>query len=232
MFWDSKQVRYKILFCDGFDAWVTGEAIDKALDAKEQYPAAVKVNAVLEKWDREAVSTTLIWYGLYCAKHVGPTSTEQSTITATLDREAVYPQRYPLPSRQQALLSVPGPTVESPIKSSTEKVMTRHVHSPEATASPAAEGLGPSLSGDDVDDEIDSFFDIEMHRTALPSNTSALAVVSDGNVASHGIKAAAAAMVSLGTPPTTSSLVPPTTSSLVSVRSQQDMLAIRKKKLA
>ncbi len=83
MFWDAKKVSCKILFRDGSDAWVTGEAIDKALDAKEQYPAAVKVAAALEKWDREAVGTTLIGYGLYCAKHVGPTLTEQSISTGT-----------------------------------------------------------------------------------------------------------------------------------------------------
>ncbi len=63
MFWDAKKMSYKILFRDGSDAWVTGEAIDKALDAKEQYPAAVKVAVALEKWDREAVGTTLI--GIY-----------------------------------------------------------------------------------------------------------------------------------------------------------------------
>ena len=112
MFWDAKKISYKILFRDGSDAWVTGEAIDKALDAKDQYPAAVKVAAALEKWDCDAVGTTLIGYGLYCAKHVGPTSSEQSTSTASLDREAVYPQRYPLVPRQHALMSIPGPTVQ------------------------------------------------------------------------------------------------------------------------
>jgi hypothetical protein len=203
-----KQVRYKILFRDGGDAWVTGEAIDKALDAKEQYPDAVKVNAALEKWDREAVGITLIEYGLYCAKHVGSTSTEQSTVTATLDLEAVHPQRFLLPSRQQALVSVFDPSVLPALQSSTATVMTRLVHCPEATASPAAKGLGPSLSDDALDDEINFFFDNAMHRTAFPPNKCALAMVNDGNVASTEIEAATAAVVSFGAPPTTSSLVP------------------------
>ncbi len=111
MFWDAKKISYKILFRDGSDAWVTGEAIDKALEANEQYPAAVKVAAVLEKWDREAVGTTLIGYGLYCAKHVGPTTIEQSTSNATLDRETVYPQRYPRVPRQHPLMPNSAPVV-------------------------------------------------------------------------------------------------------------------------
>ncbi len=104
----------------------------------------------------QAVGTTLIGYGLCCAKHVEPASTEQSTITATLDREAVYPQRFPLPPRQQALLSVPGPTVQPPMESTTQKVTTRGVHSD--------------------DDATDSFFDIETHKAALLPATSALVV--------------------------------------------------------
>ena len=125
MFWDAKKISYKILFRDGSDAWVTGEAIDKALDAKEQYPAAVKVAAALEKWDCDAVGTTLIGYGLYCAKHVGPTSSEQSTSTASLDREAVYPQRYPLVPRQEVLMSGSGFTVQPAKEFTTTNVTTR-----------------------------------------------------------------------------------------------------------
>ncbi len=58
------------------------------------------------------------------------------------------------------------------------------------------------------DDETDSFFDIETHQAALLPKTSALAVVSKGNATISGIEAAAAAMVSLGALPPTSSLMP------------------------
>ena len=113
MFWDARKIRYKILFRDGSDAWVTGEAIDKAIEANKQYPGAVKAKAALEEWDVDALTTTLITYGIYCAKHVGPASSELTPATATLQKEGVDPPRFPLAPPKQALSYLPGSTVSS-----------------------------------------------------------------------------------------------------------------------
>ncbi len=97
MFWDAKQIRYKILYRDGTDAWVTGETLDAAIKCNEIYTPLEKTNAALEEW-HPSVFTTLQGYGLYCAKHVGPTL-------------PLPPQRFALP--ETALIAGTTPPLAS-----------------------------------------------------------------------------------------------------------------------
>ncbi len=73
------------MFRDGTDEWVTGETLDAAIKCNEMeiYTALEKSNAAMENWS-PALLTTQKGYGLYCAKHVGPTCTSDGTITPTL----------------------------------------------------------------------------------------------------------------------------------------------------
>jgi hypothetical protein len=70
MFWDAQKERYKILFRDGADAWVTGEAIDEAIAFKLTYSDLDRAEAAKEKWS-PSVTATILQYGMYCAKNVG-----------------------------------------------------------------------------------------------------------------------------------------------------------------
>jgi hypothetical protein len=95
MFWDAPTERYKILFRDGKDAWVTGEAIDEAIAFHSTYSDLDKAEAAKEKWSK-AVTATLLQYGMYCAKHVGPQSFPNNQAgTAMLNGVELQPQRFP-----------------------------------------------------------------------------------------------------------------------------------------
>ncbi len=129
---------------------------------------------------------------MYCAKHVGPTSPEFTTATATLNNETVHPQRYPLPPPQQALSSLPGTTVSPGLQSTsdTDKVV---VESP----------------CHDEDHEFESFFNIETHYSPVHATKCSVAGESTQNDASTVMVAAAAVMVSLAAPTPTSYFRPP-----------------------
>jgi hypothetical protein len=95
MFWDSTTERYKILFRDGTDAWVTGEAIDEAIAFNAMHSDLDKANAAKEKWS-PAVTATLRQYGMYSAKNVGPQSFQNNQGgTAMLNGVELQPQRFP-----------------------------------------------------------------------------------------------------------------------------------------
>ena len=49
MFWDAPTERYKILFRDGKDAWVTGEAIDEAIAFNSTHSDLDRAEAAKEK---------------------------------------------------------------------------------------------------------------------------------------------------------------------------------------
>jgi hypothetical protein len=100
MYWDAAKIRYKILFCDGHDAWATGEELDHPIAFKKTCSDLLQVQVSLEKWDVPAVQSTLITYGLYCAKHVGPPSSADPTATASLNGRELHPQRFPLTERK------------------------------------------------------------------------------------------------------------------------------------
>jgi hypothetical protein len=102
MYWDAAKIRYKILFRNGHDAWVTGEALDQAIALKATYSDRVQVQASIEKWDVSAVQATLLTFGLYCAKHVGPQVSAEHTATASINGQELYPQRFSL-GQQSAL---------------------------------------------------------------------------------------------------------------------------------
>ncbi len=82
------------MFRDGQDAWVTGEALDEAIAFKSTYSDLDRAEASTEKWS-PAVTATLLQYGLYCAKNVGPQSFPINEAgTAMLNGVELQPQRY------------------------------------------------------------------------------------------------------------------------------------------
>ena len=91
MFWDASRLRYKILFRDGQDAGVTGEELDQAIAFKPTYGDLLHAQASFEQWDVHAVQAKLVTYGLYCAKHVGPSTSTKPSATASLNGRDVYP---------------------------------------------------------------------------------------------------------------------------------------------
>jgi len=96
MFWDAQTERYKILFRDGKDAWVTGEAIDEAIAFNSTHSDLDRAEAAKEKWS-PAVTATLLQYGMYTAKNVGPSSFPNSQAgTAMLNGVELQPQRFPV----------------------------------------------------------------------------------------------------------------------------------------
>jgi hypothetical protein len=108
MFWDAKQIRYKLMFRDGSDEWVTGETLDAAIKCNELevYTALEKTNAAMENWS-PALLVTLKGYGLYCTKHVGPPSPFDGTIAPIL--KGLPLQQYPLGRPVNSSKTTPTP---------------------------------------------------------------------------------------------------------------------------
>ena len=70
MFFDEALEKYKLLYRDGRDEWVSGEKIDDNLEHEEGYNLQDKIGPVKEPWHRDA-QRKINTYGEYCVKYVG-----------------------------------------------------------------------------------------------------------------------------------------------------------------
>jgi hypothetical protein len=105
------------MYRDGTDAWVTGKNLDAAIKCNEIYTTLEKTNAALENWS-PSLLTTLKGYRLYCAKHVGSTSTSEETISATLNGLPLHPQRFAL--TETSSKATPTPPLASLLRAALE----------------------------------------------------------------------------------------------------------------
>jgi hypothetical protein len=70
MFFDEALEKYKLLYRDGSDEWVSGEKIDDNLEHEEGYNLQDKIGPVKEPWHRDA-QRKIKTYGEYCVQYVG-----------------------------------------------------------------------------------------------------------------------------------------------------------------
>ncbi len=70
MFFDEALEKYKLLYRDGRDEWVSGEQIDDNLEHEDGYNLQDKVGPVKEPWHRDA-QRKIKTYGEYCVQYVG-----------------------------------------------------------------------------------------------------------------------------------------------------------------
>lgn len=108
MFFDEPLEKYKLLYRDGRDEWVSGEQIDDNLEHEHGYKLQDTVGPVKEPWHRDA-QRKIQTYGEYCVKYVGshqwgptPPKTPQRPSQLSLLIKAVVanvppPDNIPLP---------------------------------------------------------------------------------------------------------------------------------------
>jgi hypothetical protein len=70
MFYDEPLEKYKLLYRDGRDEWVSGEQIDDNLEHEHGYNLQDKVGPVKEPWHRDA-QRKIKTYREYCVQYVG-----------------------------------------------------------------------------------------------------------------------------------------------------------------
>ena len=70
MFFDEPLEKYKLLYRDGRDEWVSGEQIDDNLEHEHGYKLQDTIGPVKEPWHKDA-QRKIQTYGEYCVKYVG-----------------------------------------------------------------------------------------------------------------------------------------------------------------
>ncbi len=70
MFYDETLEKFKLLYRDGKDEWVSGFQIDEELDHEKGYTLQQKVASIGEAWHRDA-QRKIKEYGPYCVRYVG-----------------------------------------------------------------------------------------------------------------------------------------------------------------
>jgi hypothetical protein len=74
MFYDEALEKYKLLYRDGTDEWVTAHRIDEELLHSDMYTLEQKVNPIKEPWHPHT-QRKIQSYGMFCARNVGPAPT-------------------------------------------------------------------------------------------------------------------------------------------------------------
>jgi hypothetical protein len=72
MFYDETLEKYKILYRDGTDEWVTDVRIDEEILHSDEYTLEQKISPIQEPW-HPFTERKIQSYGMYCARNVGPT---------------------------------------------------------------------------------------------------------------------------------------------------------------
>ena len=75
MFYDETLEKYKLLYRDATDEWVTSHRIDEELIHSDMYTLEQKVNPIKEPWHPHT-QRKIQSYGMFCARNVGPAPTE------------------------------------------------------------------------------------------------------------------------------------------------------------
>ncbi len=75
MFYDETLEKYKLLYRDATDEWVTVHRINEELIHSDMYTLEQKVNSIKEPWHPHT-QRKIKSYGMFCARKVGPAPTE------------------------------------------------------------------------------------------------------------------------------------------------------------
>jgi hypothetical protein len=73
MFYENESQRYKILYRDGTDAFITGKLLDDLIMLNKYYNLEQKRKGNTQEWDPQ-VLTTIASYGTYCVRGILPAS--------------------------------------------------------------------------------------------------------------------------------------------------------------
>jgi hypothetical protein len=76
MFYENESQRYKILYRDGTDAFVTGKVLDDIIKLNDYYNLEQKRKAYTEEWHPKVLST-IASYGTYCVRGILPAALQQ-----------------------------------------------------------------------------------------------------------------------------------------------------------
>jgi hypothetical protein len=77
MWYENESKRYKMLYRDGTDAFVTGKVLDDLIKLNEFYNLEQKRKANTQEWDPRVLNT-IACYGTYCVRGILPACLQQN----------------------------------------------------------------------------------------------------------------------------------------------------------